>query len=114
MRKQRDEECARRHAEAAQQAHKRLQASFPCSERHAYLSRKGIPALADIRQDRNGMLLTLPQAAQGLQRSASDRGTAKRAPPAGNRSAGQATFAGIAGYGRVSFYVRVSFRAFLV
>ena len=57
MRKQRDEECARRHAEAAQQAHKRLQASFPCSERHAYLSRKGIPALADMRQDRNGMLL---------------------------------------------------------
>ncbi len=57
MRKQRDEECARRHAEAAQQAHKRLQASFPCSGRHAYLSRKGIPALADMRQDRTGMLL---------------------------------------------------------
>ena len=45
MRKQRDEECARRHAEAAQQAHKRLRASFSCSERHAYLSRKVFPRL---------------------------------------------------------------------
>ena len=69
MRKQRDEECARRHAEAAQQAHKRLQASFPCSERHAYLSRKGIPALADIRQDRNGMLIIPVRGSSGTVQS---------------------------------------------
>ena len=69
MRKQRDEECARRHAEAAQQAHKRLQASFPCSERHAYLSRKGIPALADMRQDRNGMLIIPVRGSSGTVQS---------------------------------------------
>lgn len=69
MRKQRDEECARRHAEAAQQAHKRLQASFPCSERHAYLNRKGIPALADIRQDRNGMLIIPVRGSSGTVQS---------------------------------------------
>ena len=57
IRKQREEECSRRHEEAAEQARKLLQESCPCSEEHAYLRRKGIPAPADVRQNSNGMLL---------------------------------------------------------
>ncbi|MDD2966254.1 MAG: AAA family ATPase [Desulfovibrionaceae bacterium] len=57
IRRQREAECAQRHEAAAQQARSILNASFPCSPEHAYLQRKGIPALGDVRQDYNGMLL---------------------------------------------------------
>ena len=57
IRRQREAECAQRHEAAAHQARSILNASFPCSPEHAYLRRKGIPALAEVRQDRNGMLL---------------------------------------------------------
>ena len=57
IRRQREAECAQRHEAAAQQARSILNASFPCSPEHAYLQRKGIPALGDVRQDHNGMLL---------------------------------------------------------
>lgn len=57
IRRQREAECAQRHEAAARQAQNALNASFPCSPEHAYLRRKGIPTLAEVRQDRNGMLL---------------------------------------------------------
>ena len=57
IRRQREAECAQRHEVAAQQARSILNASFPCSQEHAYLLRKGIPALGDARQDNKGMLL---------------------------------------------------------
>ena len=57
IRRQRETECAQRHEAAAQQARSILNASFPCSPEHAYLQRKGIPALGDVRQDYNDMLL---------------------------------------------------------
>ena len=57
MRRQHEAECSQRREAAAQQARNALKASFPCSPEHAYLRRKGIPALAEVRQDKNGMLL---------------------------------------------------------
>lgn len=57
IRRQREAECAQRREAAAHQARNILNTSFPCSPEHAYLRRKGIPALAEVRQDRNGMLL---------------------------------------------------------
>lgn len=57
IRRQREAECAQRREAAAHQARSILNTSFPCSPEHAYLRRKGIPALAEVRQDRNGMLL---------------------------------------------------------
>lgn len=57
IRRQREAECAQRHEAAAQQARSILNASFPCSPEHTYLQCKGIPALGDVRQDHNGMLL---------------------------------------------------------
>lgn len=57
IRRQREAECAQRHEAAAQQARAILNASFPYSPEHAYLLRKGIPALGDARQDNKGRLL---------------------------------------------------------
>lgn len=57
MRRQREAEYAQRREAAAQQARSILNTASPCSPEHAYLRRKGIPALAEVRQDRNGMLL---------------------------------------------------------
>ena len=57
IRRQREEEYAQRYETAAKQAQDILNASFPGSSEHPYLRRKGIPALADMRQTRNGMLL---------------------------------------------------------
>lgn len=57
LRRQREAECSQRREAAARQAQNALNASFPCSPEHAYLRRKGIPALGNVRQDRNGMLL---------------------------------------------------------
>ena len=57
IKRQREAEYAQRREAAAQQAQNILNASFPCSPEHPYLRRKGIPALGDIRQNRNGALL---------------------------------------------------------
>lgn len=57
MRRQREAECAQRREAAAQQARSILNTASPCSPEHVYLQRKGIPALGNVRQDRNGMLL---------------------------------------------------------
>ena len=57
IRQQRDAEYAQRQAKAAQMAQSDLNASMPCSQEHPYLRRKGVPALAEIRQDRHGALL---------------------------------------------------------
>ena len=57
MRRQREAECAQRREAAAQQARSILNTASPCSPEHVYLRRKGIPALGNVRQDRNGMLL---------------------------------------------------------
>lgn len=57
IKQQREGEFAQRQAAAAQKAQSELDNSMPCSPEHPYLRRKGVPALADIRQDRNGMLL---------------------------------------------------------
>lgn len=57
MRRQREAECAQRREAAAQQARSILNTASPCSPEHVYLRRKGIPALGNVRQDRDGMLL---------------------------------------------------------
>lgn len=57
MRRQREAECAQRREAAAQQARSILNTASPCSPEHVYLRRKGIPALGNVRQDRNGILL---------------------------------------------------------
>lgn len=57
MRQQRDTEFAQRQAAAAQIAQSELRAAAPCSPEHPYLQRKGVPPLADIRQDHAGALL---------------------------------------------------------
>ena len=73
---QREAEFAQRHAAAAQKAQSDLNASTLCSPEHPYLRRKGIPALANVRQGRNGMLLVPLRDASGnlqsLQRISSD------------------------------------------
>ena len=57
IRRQREEECTRRHAEAAQQARQEWISARACDASHPYLRRKGIPALEGIRQSRDGALL---------------------------------------------------------
>ncbi|EFL84306.2 hypothetical protein HMPREF0326_03160 [Desulfovibrio sp. 3_1_syn3] len=57
MKLRREAEFARRQAKAAQKAQSDLNASMPCSQEHPYLRRKGVPALAEIRQDQHGALL---------------------------------------------------------
>lgn len=65
MKRQRETEFAQRQAAAAQKARSDLDASLPCSPEHPYLRRKGIPALGDIRQDREGNLLLPVRGASG-------------------------------------------------
>ena len=76
MRQQRDAEFAQRQAAAAQKAQSELNAATPCSPEHPYLQRKGVPPLADIRQDHVGALLIPVRDATGqvqsLQRIAPD------------------------------------------
>lgn len=76
VKKQREAEFAQRQAAAAQKAQSELSASALCSPEHPYLQRKGVPPLADVRQDRNGMLLIPVKDASGnvqtLQRIAPD------------------------------------------
>ena len=76
VKQQREAEFAKRQAAAAQKAQSELNASALCSPEHPYLQRKGVPPLADIRQDRNGMLLVPVRDASGnvqtLQRISSD------------------------------------------
>lgn len=76
IRQQRDAEFAQRQATAAQKAQNELNAAEPCTPEHPYLLRKGIPPLADIRQDRAGTLLIPIRNAvgqvQSLQRIAPD------------------------------------------
>ena len=57
VQRQRETECARRHAEAAQQARQEWNAARVCDASHPYLRSKGIPALEGIRQSRDGALL---------------------------------------------------------
>ena len=57
IRRQREEECARRYAEAAQQARQEWTLARACNANHPYLRCKGIPALEGIRQARDGVLL---------------------------------------------------------
>lgn len=76
VKQQREAEFAQRQAAAAQKAQSELNASALCSPEHPYLQRKGVPPLADVRQDRNGMLLIPVKDAssnvQTLQRIAPD------------------------------------------
>ncbi len=57
IRRQREEECARRHAEASQMARHELAIGMICQPNHPYLRRKGITAHKDIRQSKDGALL---------------------------------------------------------
>ena len=57
IQRQREAECAKRHAEAAQQAGQEWSSARMCDANHPYLRRKGIPALEGIRQARDGALL---------------------------------------------------------
>ncbi len=57
IQRQREAECAKRHAEAAQQARQEWNVARTCDASHPYLRRKGIPALEGIRQSRDGALL---------------------------------------------------------
>lgn len=62
---QREGEVAQRHATAAQKTQNELNAASPCSLEHPYLRRKGVPALGDIRQGQNGVLLVPVRGASG-------------------------------------------------
>ncbi len=57
IQRQREAECAKRHAEAAQQARQEWNVARTCDASHPYLRRKGIPVLEGIRQARDGTLL---------------------------------------------------------
>ncbi len=57
IKRQREAESARRHAEAAQQAKTEWKAAYPCSPEHPYLRKKGITPLDGIRQNSNNALL---------------------------------------------------------
>ena len=76
VKQQREAEFAQRQAAAAQKAQSELNAAALCSPEHPYLQRKGVPPLADVRQDRNGLLLVPVRDASGnvqtLQRIAPD------------------------------------------
>jgi len=65
IKRQREIEFAKRQEAAAQAAQSELNASALCSPEHPYLRRKGVPPLADIRQDGNGMLLVPVKDASG-------------------------------------------------
>ena len=68
IRRQREEECARRHVEAAQQARQEWNAARACDASHPYLRCKSIPALEGIRQSRDGaLLIPVLDAANNLQ-----------------------------------------------
>ena len=68
IRRQREEECTRRHAEAAQQARQEWTSARACDASHPYLRRKGISALSSIRQARDGaLLIPVLDAANNLQ-----------------------------------------------
>ena len=54
---QREIEFAERRAAATQKGQSALDASALCSPEHPYLRRKGVPALAEMRQGQNGELL---------------------------------------------------------
>ena len=76
VKQQREAEFAGRQTAAAQKAQSELNASALCPPEHPYLQRKGVPPLADVRQDRNGLLLVPVRDASGnvqtLQRIAPD------------------------------------------
>ena len=76
MRQQRDAEFAQRQAVAAQTAQSELRAAAICLPEHPYLQRKGVPPLADIRQDHaEALLIPIRDAAgevQSLQRITPD------------------------------------------
>ncbi|MDE7371352.1 MAG: toprim domain-containing protein, partial [Desulfovibrio sp.] len=57
LRRQREEESAKRHAEAAQRARQEWEAAHTCDSEHPYLLRKGITPLPGIRQSKDGALL---------------------------------------------------------
>ncbi len=57
IRRQREAECARRHAEAAQQAKTEWESAKQCNPEHPYLKKKGISPLGGIRQNNDGALL---------------------------------------------------------
>ena len=57
IRQQREAECSRRHAEAAQWAKKEWDSAKPCNPDHPYLKKKSISQVADLRQRNDGALL---------------------------------------------------------
>ncbi len=57
MKQQREAEFAERHAAAAQTAQKELDAASCSPQSHPYLLRKGVLALADVRQNKKGTLI---------------------------------------------------------
>ena len=57
IRQQREAECSRRHAEAAQWAIKEWDNASSCNPDHPYLKKKGITPSADLRQSNDGVLL---------------------------------------------------------
>lgn len=77
IQRQREAECAKRHAEAAQQARQEWNVARTCDASHPYLRRKGIPVLEGIRQARDGTLLIpvldVTNNLQSLQRISPDR-----------------------------------------
>ena len=91
IQRQREAECAKRHAEAVQQARQEWNSARACDANHLYLRRKGITALEGIRQARDGALLVpvldIANNFQSLQRIYSD-GT-KRFLMGGKVSGGQ-------------------------
>ncbi|WP_241160202.1 toprim domain-containing protein [Desulfovibrio sp. ZJ369] len=99
IRRQREDECTRRHAEAAQQARQDWTSARACDPNHPYLRRKGIPPLSGIRQARDGALLipVLDAAGnlQSLQRISPD-GT-KRFLVGGKVQGGRFTIPGLQG-----------------
>ena len=91
IQRQREAECAKRHAEAVQQARQEWNSARACDANPLYLRRKGITALEGIRQARDGALLVpvldIANNLQSLQRIYSD-GT-KRFLMGGKVSGGQ-------------------------
>lgn len=65
MKQQRAAEIDQRHAAAAEKAQSELSASLPCSLDHPYLLRKGVPALGEMRQSKDGALLLPVRNASG-------------------------------------------------
>ena len=68
IRRQREEECTRRHTEAAKQAGEEWRSARVCDPNHPYLRRKGVSAFSGIRQARDGaLLIPVLDAANNLQ-----------------------------------------------